>query len=125
MNAAQATKAIKRIIGKNGFLKHDPRAPDAAEREAAKARLPDLIAAQKVAEELAEARRREVLKDPEYVALRDEAVRLRKERERTSGVARWFRVEACHSMGIGYSVKASGDTFAEVVEKLENGRLSP
>lgn len=122
MKVATAQKKLLKLLGDRAAYRVDRRAPSKDEREAARARGPELRAAAKAAQEAMEARRREILKDPEYLRLRAEYEAAEKASKDNGAITRWYPITVGLNRGLFFEVKADGDTWAEVFEKIEADR---
>lgn len=117
MTPDQGKKALAKLFGKTCGWRVDEHAPKAAERELAREQLPALTAAARAAIDAREARRLELLRDPEFNALCAVAVAAIKAREDCGGITRHFRVTVGHTLhGLAFVVKGEGDTWHEAVE---------
>jgi hypothetical protein len=119
MERTVAVKKLSRLLGKNLGYQVDPRAPDRDERMAAHERLPALTEAKKKAEEAARLRREAILaNDPEYQELVAAHKRTREEWSKAAGQARAHKFTVGTSSGLFFHVKAQGDSWEEVIEKV-------
>lgn len=117
MNFEQASRALRKLYGKRWGYRYDESAPKAEEREEIGAALPGLAAALELARKAREARKAELLKDPEYVRLR-EAVELA-DKAHSKALSRWhqWRVVVGKSTGIFFEVTAQGDNWQDAIDK--------
>ena|SRR5579864_1169478 len=115
---AKILKQLKDALGSNLAYRINDHALDAAGRAAKHVELTAVAARFKDANERMEARRRELLSDPIYRELQASVTELRKARDELAGYmhARKYSVGACS--GMFFHVKADGDTWGEVLEKL-------
>lgn len=120
MTPAQIKSKLRTLIGPNGAYRMDEGAPDAVDRASARAALPEIQGLRDEAKGAMEAKRAALLRDPEYVAL---VVAYKAAQDRMDRVAstacRRYRITVGESMGIGFLVRAQGDTWAEVFAELE------
>lgn len=95
----------------------DPKAPTVEEREAAKAQCPALHAASKAAQEAVEARRLELLSDPQYQELKAAAKAASEKANRVSYTAHHhYKITVGNSNGMFFHIKAQGDSWEDVIE---------
>lgn len=119
MERIVALKRLRKLLGNELGYRINPKAPDADEREEAKAKLPALITARRQVEKAMQDRRRELLEDRTYqelVAAHGEACKLANE-----------AMSLCHSYkftvgksvaGLFFHVKAQGDSWEEVIKSV-------
>lgn len=125
MERTVAVKKLRRLLGKNLGYRVDPRAPSADEREAARAALPPAIAARDAIKEKRDARYRAILDaDTEYQALRTEYKAASENVDKLSSITRHFKITVgtMNTLVMGFfHVRAQGDTWEQVIAKLERG----
>ena len=119
MRPAQITAKVRRMLGACGYWRQNDRAPDRAEREAAKAAIKETRAALDAAQKARDDKRRELLDVPEYRAL-VAAVQVA-DKAHHAKLARSYgaRVEIGIKYGIGTRPLAEGDTYAEAFAALQ------
>lgn len=122
MNHRQAHIKLTKLLGKTAGARIDPGAPTAEQRAAIAARRPALQTAYTEAKAAMEARRAELLKDPEYVRLTAAYQAARKERDDATCDAFRQRITAGRVGKMFFSVLATGDTWEEVFTELERKR---
>lgn len=119
MNRQQILSKLKQAIGPNAFYRHDPRAPDANEREEARATFRAAVAQVETAKQAMDRRMAELLADPEYVRLSLEYKRTLDTRDAAQTMMYHYPITAGRTMEIGNRIEAQGDTWAEVFAQLE------
>lgn len=119
-NPTAKTRArIAKLLGTRAAWRINKGATDAEGRKAAREELPELNRIKEAAKLAMEARRAELLQDPEYRRLVEQYRGAREASER-----RFVRSTRCPiSVGVAgdlfFTVKAEGDTWDEVLDKLE------
>ncbi len=122
MDQKQAVAKLKKVLGTKLAYRVNNKVPIGEERERTLALKTELAGHRKTLREKLEARKVEVLRaDVEYMALKRLVEEATKEYEALYS-------EHCHRIEVGvqssaggfdfFSVRASGDTWAEVVEKI-------
>jgi hypothetical protein len=125
MNERQAIAKLHKLLGKRAAYRIDDKAPDAETRAAYRAALPDLRADEKEAREALDARRAEVLAaDPVYQSLLCRWRTVKQTTDNAASIGYRSRITAGVDMGIGLSVKAEGDNWQEVIDKLESATVA-
>jgi hypothetical protein len=119
MNEQQAIGKLKKLLGPRAAWRVDPKAPLADERAAALAARPAASKAVLDARTALDARRAELLRDPEYVHLLNEWQFLKRQADLLAGASHRHRITVGRNSGIALHVVAEGDNWAEVIEKLE------
>jgi hypothetical protein len=123
MERAVAIRKLGKLLGKRLGYRVDSGAPDAEERAAARQQLPALQAAEKLAADAMEARRRAILAaDPEYQAMVAEHKAARDRRHKVSGVTDRYRITVGTISDLFFHVKAQGDSWEDVIAKLTADR---
>lgn len=121
MNERQAIAKLKKIIGPKLAWRENRRALDANAREEKSLRAKELRIQQRAAQEALEAKRAELLRDPEYVALRQKLQSIKEEADVALSQSRQRKITVGKLSGVGgvefFHVLAEGDDWAEVVEK--------
>lgn len=119
MERVVAIKKLGKMLGKNLGYRVDPKAPTAEERAAATAEAKALSAEYKAAEEAREARLSAVLAaDAEYQQLKAETKRLRDAKDRAWSISRHFKITVGTTNSMFFHVRAEGDAWEEVIEKV-------
>lgn len=119
MDRSQALKEIKKMWGKNAAYRRNEKAPIGDEREALRETLPALREAELEAIAKRDARRNELLKDPEYVRLLEEAKAAVTARQEAAGKIYTRRVTIGVISGGFFIVKGDGDNWAEAIAKAK------
>lgn len=121
MNITQAKSAMKKLFGAKAMWRYDERAPKAEEREEIAATLPTLMEARNATKAAVEARRIELLKDPEYVRLKAEALAASDTYEKAASRTRHYRVTVGRGGGVAglnfFHVVAQGDNWQDAIDK--------
>ncbi len=113
MNITQAKAAMKKLFGVKAMWRYDERAPTADERERVRALMPAMLSAKQQAKDAYEARRAELLKDPEYLRLK--AAR---------GIINHYRVTIGRDTGFAFHVVAQGDNWHDAIDKARAAKVS-
>jgi hypothetical protein len=113
------TKKLVALLGKNVAWRISKTALPPEERAALSEKLPALRDLKKSAEERMNARRAELLKDAEYQRLVAEYKAAREASEQAASKTHHRPICVGTSSGMFFMVKAEGDTWAEVIAKLE------
>jgi hypothetical protein len=125
MDRATAVKRLGKILGKNAGYRIDPKAPSPEEREKATVELPALTAAKQAAMAARDKRYNELLAgDAEYQRLKAEAKQASDAAAHSSGVRSHRKITVGVSRGIFFEVKAEGDSWEEIFQKLEERKAS-
>ena len=119
MERAAALKKLTKLLGKTMGYRVDPKAPTPEEREAARVALLDARAGRDTINKQREERYKAILAaDSEYQALRAAHSAAQKRVDAIAGTLRRWRFTVGRSNGIFFEVKAEGDSWEEVIEKL-------
>lgn len=121
MNQSQAIAKLKAALGRGFAYRLDPKAPKPAQRQDAADKLRAALLCKKSAADAAKARYEELLKDPKYVKLRAEADALSKECDKLAATTRHYPITVGVNNGMWFSIKAEGDNWQEVVDKVTKG----
>lgn len=121
------TRRLQKLLGNKAAWRVNPKAPDAAGRAAAAAVAEDLANDAKSALDAMNARREELLKaDAAYQTLRADYDAAKKARDDNSGRRHWYPISVGTISGVAgmdfFHVKAEGDTWDEVIKKLESSK---
>jgi hypothetical protein len=121
MNITQAKAALIKLYGKKAAWRYNDRAFKGDEREALHAKLPELSAAYTQAKAAMDARRAELLRDPEYQRLRKETARAEGEHSEALAGALHRRVTVGYMSGVAglefFHVTAEGDNWQDAIDK--------
>lgn len=120
MERAVALKKLGNILGKKLGWRVDPRAPRKEEREAAKADLGPACELRNKLKDKRDARYAAILAaDPEYQSLKAAYSDAQKVVDRISSLTRHHKITVGTSEGMFFLVKAEGDSWEEVIAKLQ------
>ena len=120
MDKKQAIAELKKLYGENAAYRRNEKAVIGEEREALRASLSALNAAEKEAIRLRDARREELLKDPEYVRLSQEAKAAVQKRQDAASRIYTRRVTIGKILsGNIFLQTADGDNWAEAINKAK------
>lgn len=122
MTKNEALPKLLKLLGDKFAWRESRLRSSDADRDKYKALLPELKAAQARASEAAEARRVELLQDPEYVRLAAESIAARKALDVARGHASYFRITVGRNSGLAFHVVAEADNWADAVRKAEERR---
>ncbi len=125
MERTVALKKLERLLGKKLGWRIDAKAPTLEEREAAKAALPLAIEERNKLKEQREVRYQAILAgDEEYQRLKA-AHRAASERtDNLSGVTRHRKITVGVNSGMFFLVRAEGDSWEEVIDKLTTEKVA-
>jgi hypothetical protein len=125
MERTVALKKLGKLLGNRLAWRVNPKAASPDEREAAKAAFPEAAAERKRLTELREARYRAVLEaDTEYQTLRAQERAARDRAEKLSGLMLCRKITVGVTNSIFFEVKAEGDSWEEVIGKLEAKKIA-
>jgi hypothetical protein len=127
MEKSIAVKKLSKIIGKGFGYQLNSKAADKEGREAAKAQMKDAVAERNRLSEEMEARRKAILAGDQEFQTRLVAYRAaRKHVNDLSGIIHSHRITVGFTNSVGgfgfFHVKAQGDNWDDVVEKVTNGK---
>lgn len=123
MRREDAVKKLGKLLGKNLGYRVDPRAPDADERQEAMAELKLVGANRDDLQARMQVRRRAILEaDAEYQLLQGGYLEAKKYAESLASKSHHYRFTAGVSNGIFFMVKAQGDSWEEVIAKIEKDK---
>lgn len=122
MQRIVAIKKLGKMLGKTFAYRIDPKAPTLEQRDEARQQLPALIAARQEAKDALDARRAELLADPQYCALLTALKAAREATERAHYVTRHYKITVGNSSGIFFHIRAEGDSWEEVIAKLQTNK---
>ncbi len=119
MERSAALKKLGKILGKKLGYRIDPKAPTPDERELAKSELSPACEERNKLKEQRDARHKAILAaDTEYQSLHA-AYRAASERaDKLSSITRRRKITVGTSEGMFFVVKAEGDSWEEIIEKL-------
>lgn len=125
MERAIAIKKLGKLLGKSLGYRVDPKAPDADEREEARAELKSVSADRNEFKSKLEIRRKAILDaDAEYQSLYEAWAITRDRAEKLTGLIHHYRFTAGTSNGMFFLIKAQGDSWEEVIAKIEKERIA-
>ncbi len=123
MNKTQAMAALRGLYGKKAAYRYDDSALKGEALEAAGAASTAAHEAKRVIAERVDARRRELLQDPVYLALRAELAAAEKAAGQASAVARHRRVSVGYFSGVAglqfFHVTAEADNFQDAIDQAK------
>jgi hypothetical protein len=121
MERSLAVKKLGKLLGKNLGYRVDSNAPTQDEREAAKAALPAVTQERKEISERMQARKNELLEaDSEYRELMAKYKTVRDNADRLVSISHTYKFTAGTSNGMFFVVRAQGDTWEDVIDKIQN-----
>jgi len=119
MERAVAIKKLAKLLGKNLGYRVDPKAPTQDQRDAAQEELKATLAAYESLKQQKEARFQAILAaDPEYQRLKAECQAEGERRKRLASTTMHYRFTVGTSNGMFFLVKAQGDSWEQVIDKL-------
>ena len=119
MERAAAIKTLGKLLGKKLGYRVDAKAPTQEERAEARAALTQAIEERNKLVERRDARSRAILAaDAEYQSLLTDARAARERTNKLSSVAHHYKITVGTSEGMFFLVKAQGDSWEEVIDKL-------
>lgn len=121
MNTRQAAAKLQKLLGPRGAWRINDRAPTAEDRERAKTARPALVDEETKAKLAMERRRAELLADPEYRRLVADWQQAQRRANENLGVRHSYRITVGIDSGFALVVKAEGDNWQEIIDKLEAG----
>jgi hypothetical protein len=125
MERSIAIRKLGKLLGKSLGYRVDPKAPDQEQREAARAELPASRELRTSLNEAMNARRREILAaDAEYQRLKADYDLVQKRCEELAGIVSHYRITVGTSNGMFFTIRAQGDSWGQVIEKLTTERKS-
>ena len=119
MNKSEALKEMKKLWGEKAAYRRNEQALTGEERQALINDLPAIKEAEKNACQARDARREELLKDPEYVRLHALAKEAVEARQSAAGRIYSRRVTVGKIEGGFFIVKGDGDNWAEAVAQAK------
>jgi hypothetical protein len=123
MERAAAIKKLGKLLGKSLGYRVDPKGATAEEREEARAALKIATEKAKALLEQREAYVKALLDaDPEFQKIKDAHLAAKKDRDHLAGRCHHYKFTVGTTDGIFFLVKAQGDSWEEVIDKLETDR---
>jgi len=123
MERAVAIRKLGKILGKSLGYRVDPKAPDQDDRDEARAKLRDATPKRDALSKALDARRAEVLQaDVEYQRLKAEHAKAKKDCDELFGITCRYRFTVGTSNSMFFIIKAQGDSWEEVIAKLNHER---
>lgn len=119
MSPKQGIKRLKALLGPRAAVSENRGAATAAERQAAEAQLAALGEAEAALKAARQARRAELLRDPEYQQLVGEHERAKQALAAARGTARSYRLAACIHGAWFFEVVAEADNYEALVAAVE------
>jgi hypothetical protein len=124
MERAAAVKKLGKLLGKSLAYRVDPKAPTAEERESARAALAAASDKAKALLEQKEARIKTLLNaDAEYQQLKAAHEAAKKDRNHLASKGHHYKFTVGNTNGIFFVVKAQGDSWEEVIKKVEASQV--
>jgi hypothetical protein len=125
MERAVAVKKLAKILGKTLGYRVDVNAPDAEQRAEARAQLAEAQAVRDKAKQLRDDRYKVIVADKEYQDLVAAHSAAKKVADKLSYKAHHhYKFTVGNSNGMFFHVMAQGDSWEEVIEKLETERTT-
>lgn len=119
MNATQALARLRKAIGPKILWRENPGAPNAAEREAARIQARELRDQQETLQVALQARRDELLRDPEYVHLREQFNDVRQRADLASAASHRRRLSVGRMGDMFFNVMVEGDNWEDVIARAK------
>ena len=116
MTRQKAMARLRTLLGPRTFLDERPEAATATERQAARAQLGALKETEAALREAWQARRAELLRDPEYQRLVTEHKLAKQALNAAHSTMRSYRLTAGVYDGLGLEVTAQADNYAQLVD---------
>lgn len=122
MTARRPSKAVEtrlaKLLGKSAYWEINQTAPTADQRAEFSAKMPALRAAKDAARQRMEARRAELLKDPEYLRLKEESIAADKASQHAAGMSVFYPISVGTRDSLFFRVEAQGDSWDAVLEAV-------
>lgn len=123
MERAIAIKKLGALLGKSLGYRIDQNAPTREERAAAQTELTAAVAERQKLKEQKDERYRAILAaDAEYQRLHTEHEAARKRTDRLFSITRHYKITVGVSTSMFFHVKAEGDSWEEIIDKLQAER---
>lgn len=121
MERSVALTKIRKILGPKFNYRVDPRAPNKDEKETRKTELAIWNEKRQVLERAANARRHELLQaDAKYQELQSAYLNAREKADKLRGSLHHDKISVGQENGMFNFIKASGDSWEEVIAKLQS-----
>lgn len=125
MERATAIKTLGKLLGKKLGYRVDDRAPTQVEREAARAELLATIPERDKLKEQCETRCRAILAaDAEYQTILAARRAAQKKLDELGSITRHYKITVGTSEGMFFCVKAEGDSWEQVIDKLTENKVA-
>ena len=119
MERTVAIKKLGKILGRSLGYRINPKAPTREERAAAKNEMPAAIKERDDLKARRQARFEAILAaDAEYQSLKASHEKAREHVERLGSITRHHKITVGTSNGLFFTVKAEGDSWEEIIDKL-------
>jgi hypothetical protein len=119
MERSVAVKKLHKLLGKGFGYRVDAKAPLQEDRDKARAALKDAVTERDRLRAECDARRQAVLDGDEEYQKRFNSYKTARARvENLSWISRHYRVTVGNSNGVFFHVKAEGDNWEDVIEKV-------
>lgn len=119
MERSEAIKRLGKILGKSLGYRVDMKAPDQDERNEARVKLPDATAKRKALSEQVETRRAAILQaDAEYQQLKAAHADAKKYCDELFAITCHYKFTVGTSNSLFFTVRAQGDSWEQVIDKL-------
>jgi len=123
MERSVAIKKLGKLLGKQMAYRVDPKAPTPEERAAAREQLKAACAERDKLVEQLEARRKAILEvDAEYQSLKAARELAGKKVDKLGWIARHYKITVGTLNSLFFSVRAEGDSWEQVIAKIEGER---
>lgn len=123
MQRTEAIKKLGKLLGKSLGYRVDTQAPTKDERTAAYEQFKAAAKERKTLEEKRNARRQEILAaDAEYQALVAAHKEAKEHADKLGAVSRQYKFTVGTNSGMFFHVRAQGDTWEEIIDKVEAKR---
>jgi hypothetical protein len=125
MERSVAIKKLTKILGKSLGYRIDSRAPTPEERAAAMGELTAAFAERNKLKEQRDERYRAILAgDAEYQSLHKTHQAASERVKRLGSITRHYKITVGNSNSMFFHVKAEGDSWEEVIDKLEKQKVA-
>ncbi len=119
MERSVAVRKLGKILGKNVSWRVNPKAPDKEGREAARAKMAELLPRREALNQALAERRRIVLEaDQEYQRVGREYREIRKRCDELHSVCLSYRFTVGTCSNMFFLIKAQGDSWEQIIDKL-------
>lgn len=125
MERAEAVRKLGKLLGKSLGYRVDPKAPTPEEREQVRIDAHKLHGHYETAKKAMDDRRRAILEgDQEYVSLVAKCAEIRKAKDKAFSLSHHYKIQVGVSNSMFFHIKAEGDSWEQVIEKLERPKVS-